>query len=102
MSDGVFVGRYYDRRIKCPVRRSKWNQRGCAQIFWKRQETAKWSSDLKSSVWGAGKIPHFSFFFPTRKVSNPRLHLTVSCRFLNSSGIKISSLSSSNGCTPLA
>ena len=69
--------------------------------IWKRQETAKWRWDLKSSVWGAGNIPHFPFFFPTRKVSNPRLHLTVSCRFRNSSGIEISSLSSSNGCTPL-
>ena len=61
---------------------------GDAQIFWKRQETAKWSWDLKSSVRGAGNIPHF-LISPTRKVSNPRLHLTVSCRFRNSSGIKI-------------
>ena len=51
---------------------------------------------------GRGTFPIFQFFFPTRKVSNPRLHLTVSCRFRNSSGINISSLSSSNGCTPPA
>ena len=31
--------------------------------FRKRQEAAKWRWDLKSSVWGAGNIPHFSFFF---------------------------------------
>ena len=34
--------------------------------------------------------------------SNPRLHWTVTCCFRNSSGIRISSLSSSNGCNHLA
>ena len=42
---------------------------------------------------GSGEhSPIFIFFYPTRKVSNPRLHLTVSCRFQNCFGIKISSL----------
>ena len=52
---------------------------------------------------GGGEHSSFFIFFPhTEGVkSNPSLHLTVSCRFRNSSGIKISSLSSSNSCTPL-
>ena len=46
--------------------------------------------------------PIFIFFYPTRKVSNPRLHLTVSCRFQNSFGIEFSFLPCSNSRTPLA
>ena len=58
---------------------------------------------MKSSVWRAGNIPHFSFFFPTLrsflvvlyvKGQIPGLQLTVSCRFRNSSRIKISAFPS--------
>ena len=45
----------------------------CTNSRSRAQETAKWRWDLKSSVWGAGNIPHFSFFFPTRKVSNRQI-----------------------------
>ena len=60
----TMVSTCYDRTLK-HVRSDAQNKfRGGTQVFWKRQKTVKRSWDLKSSVWGVGNIPHFSFFFP--------------------------------------
>ena len=50
---------------------------------------------------GSGEHSSFFIFSHTRKVSNPRLHLTVSCRFRNSFGIKFFPFRAQMGVPPL-
>ena len=51
--------------------------------FWKRQETVKWSWDLKSPVWGKKNENWGMFATPHSHPQDiiSQLHLTITCRF---------------------